>query len=143
MKLFIRDFSKQFWCLLYNTKTQEKTQSSYVSFRFQSSHQRCYMKKDVLINFSKLTGKHLCRSLFLNKVAGLKACNFIEKKPLAQVFSCEFCEICKNTFFTEHLCMTASFVCYCFCLAFLAVKSKRYLHYLFHIFSSLTIFAYT
>ena len=24
-------------------------------------------------------------------------------KTLAQVFSCEFCEISKNTFFTEHL----------------------------------------
>ena len=31
------------------------------------------------------------------------ACNFIEKETLAQVFSCEFCEISKNTFFREHL----------------------------------------
>ena len=28
-----------------------------------------------------------------------KACNFIKKETLAQVFSCEFCEISKNTFF--------------------------------------------
>ena len=27
----------------------------------------------------------------------------IKKETLAQVFSCEFCEISKNTFFTEHL----------------------------------------
>ena len=27
--------------------------------------------------------------------------NFIEKENLAQVFSCEFCEICKDTFSTE------------------------------------------
>ena len=26
-----------------------------------------------------------------------------EKESLAQMFSCEFCEISKNTFFTEHL----------------------------------------
>ena len=32
-----------------------------------------------------------------------QACNFIEKETLAQVFSCEFWEISKNTFFTEHL----------------------------------------
>ena len=33
-----------------------------------------------------------------NKVASLRpACNFIKKETLAQVFSCEFCEICKNT----------------------------------------------
>ena len=28
-----------------------------------------------------------------------KAFNFIKKETLAQVFSCECCEICKNTFF--------------------------------------------
>ena len=26
------------------------------------------------------------------------ACNFVKKEALAQVFSCEFCEISKNTF---------------------------------------------
>ena len=30
------------------------------------------------------------------------------KKTLVQVFSCEFCEISKNNFFTEHLWATAS-----------------------------------
>ena len=44
---------------------------------------------------------------FFNKVAGL-ACNFIKKKTLTQVFSCEFCEISKNIYFTEHLRTTAS-----------------------------------
>ena len=28
-----------------------------------------------------------------------KACNFIKKESLEQVFSCEFCEISKKTFF--------------------------------------------
>ena len=37
-----------------------------------------------------------------------EACNSIKKETLAQVFSCEFCEISKNTFFTEHLWATAS-----------------------------------
>ena len=36
------------------------------------------------------------------------ASNFIKKETLAQVFSCEFCEISKNTFFTEHVWATAS-----------------------------------
>ena len=34
--------------------------------------------------------------------------NFIKKESLAQVLSCESCEISKNTFFTEHLRTTAS-----------------------------------
>ena len=37
----------------------------------KSSHQRYSMKKGVLKNFTKFTGKHLCQGLFLNKVAGL------------------------------------------------------------------------
>ena len=50
---------------------------------FRSSHHRCSMKKVP------------------------KDCNFI-KETLAQVFSCEFCEISKNPFFTEHLWTTVS-----------------------------------
>ena len=30
---------------------------------FRSIHQRCSMKKGVLRNFTKFTGKHLCQSL--------------------------------------------------------------------------------
>ena len=36
----------------------------------RSSLQRCSVKKGVLRNFAKFTGKHLCQSLFFNKVAG-------------------------------------------------------------------------
>ena len=42
----------------------------------KSSHQRCSMQKDVLRNFTKSTGKHLCQSLFFNKVAGLRPANW-------------------------------------------------------------------
>ena len=38
-----------------------------------------------------------------------QARNFIQKETLAQVFSCEFCEIFKNIFFTEHLWNTEQF----------------------------------
>ena len=38
----------------------------------------------------------------------LLACNFIKRETLAQVFSCEFWEISKNTLFTKHLWTTAS-----------------------------------
>ena len=83
--------------------------SDFYLASFRSSHQRCSLSKGVLRNFAKFTGKHLCQSLFFNKVAGA-ACNFIKKETLTQVFSCEFCEISKNTFFTEHLRTTASIV---------------------------------
>ena len=34
--------------------------------------------------------------------------NFVKKETLAQMFSCEFCEISKHTYFNEHLWATAS-----------------------------------
>ena len=35
------------------------------------------------------------------------ACNLIKKETLAQVLSCEICDISKNIFFTEHIWTTA------------------------------------
>ena len=48
------------------------------------------------------------RSWFpLFRYAKLQVCNFIKQETLAQVFSCEFCEISRNIFFKEHLQETA------------------------------------
>ena len=38
--------------------------------KVRNSHQRCSVRKGFIINFAKFTGKHLCKSLFFNKVAG-------------------------------------------------------------------------
>ena len=62
-----------------------------------SSHKRCSARKRVLRILAKFTRKHLCQSLIFNK-----------KETLAQVFYCQFCEISNNTFFIEHLWVTAS-----------------------------------
>ena len=43
-----------------------------------------------------------------NTCARVWACKSTKKETLAQVFSCECCEIFNNTFFTEHLWTTAS-----------------------------------
>ena len=70
-------------------------------FQFEwlrSNYRRWSLEKAVLKNFAKFTGKHLGQSLFFNKVTGL-VCNFIKKETLAQVFSCKFSVIFKNTFF--------------------------------------------
>ena len=69
----------------------------------RSSHRRCSVRKDVFLEISQISQENTCvRVSFLIKLQAA-ACNFIKKETLAQVFSCEFCEISKNTFFTEHL----------------------------------------
>ena len=67
-----------------------------------------FFKIGVRKNFAKFTGKHLCHFLFFNNVARPQACIFIKKEILAQVFSCEFCEIFKNNFFYRTLPVAAS-----------------------------------
>ena len=63
-------------------------------FSFRSSRPEVFCKQGILRNFTKFTGKHLCQTLFFNKVSGLRP---------AQVFSCEFREIIKNSYFADHL----------------------------------------
>ena len=73
----------------------------------RSSYLTCSIKK-VFLEISQNSQENTCaRVSFLNKV---EACNFIKKETLAQVLSCEFCQISKNTFLTEHLCTTASVI---------------------------------
>ena len=59
------------------------------------------MQKGVLKNFTNFTGKHLCQSFFFNKVVALRPVTLLKKETLVQVFSCEFCEVSRNTFFTN------------------------------------------
>ena len=66
----------------------------------RNSHHRCSVKKIFLENSQNSQENTCARVSFLIK---LQACHFIRKQTLAQVFSCEFCEFSKNTFFTEHL----------------------------------------
>ena len=63
------------------------------------------MKKGVL-KISQNSQENTCASVSFLIMLRLDA--FIKKETLAQLFSCEFCEICKNTFFREHLQTTAS-----------------------------------
>ena len=85
--------------------------NSYLhKIKSRSSRPEVFCKKGVLRNFATFTRKHLCQVSFLIKLQSsarilfliklqASACNFIKKETLALVFSCEFCEIFKNTFF--------------------------------------------
>ena len=69
----------------------------------RSSHHRCSMKKGVLRNLTKSTGKHLCQSLFLNKVAGLRPASSLKKRLWHRCFPANFVKFLKTPFLTEHL----------------------------------------
>ena len=59
---------------------------------------RCSTKKVFLKHLVKFIAKYLCQGLFFDKFAGLRPVILLKRSP-TQVFSSEFCEIFKNTFF--------------------------------------------
>ena len=63
-----------------------QTPWSSKTLNFRSNHWRCSVRNGVLRNFAKFTGKHLCHSLFFNKVAGLTFLQKIVKSSHPEVF---------------------------------------------------------
>ena len=63
-----------------------------------SSHQRCSVRKSVLRNFAKFTGKHLCQSLFFNKFAGLRPAPLLKKRLWVRFFPVNFVKFVRTLF---------------------------------------------
>ena len=66
--------------------------------RRRSCHRSCSVKKGVLRNFAKFKGKHLCRSLFFNKVAGLRPATLLKKRLWHRFFAVNFKKFLRTPF---------------------------------------------
>ena len=86
------------WFCHLRLNIERKKNKWKLACSFKSSHRMCSVKKDVR-RISQNSQENTCDRV---------SCKFIKKQTLAQVLSCEFCEISKNTFFTEHVWATAS-----------------------------------
>ena len=75
-----------------------------VYHEYRCSRPEVLCKKDALRNFAKFTGKHLCRSLFFNKVAA----TLLKKRLWHRCFPVSFAKFLITPFVTEHLRATAS-----------------------------------
>ena len=62
----------------------------------------------MFLEISQNSQENTCARVFFLIELQAKACKVIKKETLAQVFSCEFYEISKTAFSTEHLWATAS-----------------------------------
>ena len=72
--------------------------NQHVTRRTEAVTQKCFVKKPFLKISQNSKESTYARVSFLIKLQP-ETCNFIKKEILAQVFSCEFCEIFNNTFF--------------------------------------------
>ena len=78
--------------------------------------QECSVKKDILENFAKFTGKHLCQSLFFNKVTGLR--------PTSEASSIKLRLVDDSTSFVK--CFSVNK--FCFCYLTLHLRSSCFFH---------------
>ena len=69
----------------------------------RSSRLKVFCRIDVLRNFAKFTGKHLCESLFFDKVAGFRPWTLFKKILWHRCFPVNFAKFLRTHFFTEHL----------------------------------------
>ena len=69
--------------------------------------QRCSIKK-LFLKISQYSQESTYARASFDKVAGLRPGTLFKKKTLAQVFSCEFCEIFKTTFYYRTSLVAAS-----------------------------------
>ena len=63
-----------------------------------SSRQTCSIKIDILKNFAKFTGKHLCQNLFFNKVADLMPASLLKKRLWDRFFPLNFAKLLRTPF---------------------------------------------
>ena len=68
----------------------------------RSSRLEAFCKEGVLTNFAKFTGKHLCQSLFFNKVAALRPATLLKKRLWHRCFPVNFAKFLRTPFLTEH-----------------------------------------
>ena len=63
-----------------------------------SSHRRCSVRKGVLRDFAKFPGKHLCQSLFFNKVAGLRPATLLKNRLWQMCLPVSFAKFLRTPF---------------------------------------------
>ena len=70
---------------------------------FRNSHQRCSVRKCVIRNFAKFTGKHLYQRLFFNKVLGLSTATLLKKRLWHRSFPVNFVKFLRTSFLQDTL----------------------------------------
>ena len=82
----------------YPSVTGSGREEKTCSLHFRSSHLRCSIKKGVLRNFTKFIVKHVCQSLFFNKVANLRPATLLKKRLWRRCFPVNFTKFLRTSF---------------------------------------------
>ena len=100
----IEDISIVFLRLIWRQSVRKKVNKCLcrISAFYRSSHRRCSTKKVFFCNIHRKTP-------VLESLCGSSSLQFYQKQSPMLMFSCEYYEIFKDTYFEEHLRTTASY----------------------------------
>ena len=87
-----------FICISVPLITLKISISSFYMVKNQKQPPEVFCKKGVLKTFAKLTGKHLCQSLFFNKVIGLMSATLLKKRLWYRCFLVNFVKFLRTPF---------------------------------------------
>ena len=101
-RAILPSLTTQDFCFVNKTSTQLLNSEAMILeiiFRIlRSTHRRCSVKKGVIGNFAKSTGKHLCQSLFFNKVTGLRPATLFKERLWHWLFFVSFGKFPRKAF---------------------------------------------
>ena len=100
--LFIKKLKRDLKQYISLKKRNPSKKSCFKEIREAVAH-RCSVKKGVLRNFTKFTGKQLCQSLFFCKVVGLWPGTLLKKRLWHRCFPVNFAKFTRTPFLAEHL----------------------------------------
>ena len=69
-----------------------------IKHSIRTSHRRCSVKKIVLRNFAKITGKHLCQSFLFRKFASSRPANLLKKGLSCRCLPVSFAKFLRTPF---------------------------------------------
>ena len=99
---FVPSFMKVWFCDWKFYNIIERTTWKGLRFSEEVAH-RCSVKKSVFRNFAQITGKHLCQSLFFDKVPALRPATLLKKRLWHRCFPVNFVKFLRTPFLKEHL----------------------------------------
>ena len=84
-------------------KPVQKKAATWRLRKLEAVARRCSVRKGILRNFAKFTGKRLCQSLLFNKVVGLRPATLFKKRLGHRCSPVNLAKFLRTPFLTEHL----------------------------------------
>ena len=100
LHFYMSSYSILFPCLFNQTlEALQRTLIWFIPISAEAVDQRCYIKKGVLKNLTKFTGKKTCaRVSFFNKVAGLRPATLLKERLWHRCFPVNFVKFLRISF---------------------------------------------